>query len=151
MFENRIPPPIVAAFFGLVMWASSLVLPALEVSDQLRIIVSISVLLLGVIFCAAGVLSFRLAKTTVNPLQPDKASSLVDSGIYRITRNPMYLGFSLFLLAWSVFLSSPLLILGMVAFVLFMNRFQIKPEERALTKIFGEEFEGYQARVSRWL
>jgi len=151
MFENKIPPPIVAAFFGFVMWALSLVLPQVHVSDQHRISVSIGVLLLGVVFCAAGVLSFRRAKTTVNPLQPEKASSLVDSGIYRVTRNPMYLGFSFFLLAWSAFLSSPVLILGMVAFVLFMNRFQIKPEERALTKIFGEEFDAYQARVRRWL
>jgi len=151
MLENRIPPPIVAAFFGILMWLSSLALPSTEISDELRFTVSIGVLVLGVIFCVAGVLSFRMAKTTVNPLQPEKATSLVDTGIYKITRNPMYFGFALFLLAWSVFLSAPVAVIGVVVFVLFMNRFQIGPEEKALTKIFGEEFETYQTRVRRWL
>jgi protein-S-isoprenylcysteine O-methyltransferase Ste14 len=107
--------------------------------------------MLGVGLSVAGVRSFRRAQTTLNPTKPQEASSLVTTGIYRVTRNPMYLGLSLVLLAWTVFLSSAWALLGVAAFVLYINRLQIAPEERALSQLFGSEYTAYQAKVRRWL
>ncbi|AEJ04528.1 hypothetical protein PSTAB_1247 [Stutzerimonas stutzeri] len=84
-------------------------------------------------------------------MQPQQASVLVESGIYQYSRNPMYLGFAIILAAWALALGSPLTLLGVVAFVLYMNRFQIAPEEWALEALFGESFVRYRARVRRWI
>lgn len=96
-------------------------------------------------------LSFRKARTTVNPLKPETASALVSSGVYRYTRNPMYLGFAIVLIAWSIFLAWPPALLGVLGFVMYMNIFQIGPEERALASLFGREFTQYCSQVRRWL
>jgi len=106
---------------------------------------------IGVAFSATGILSFRRVRTTVNPTRPDEASVLVSTGIYRVTRNPMYVGLLLVLVAWAVFLASAWALLGVAGFVLYMNRFQIAPEERALSRLFGSEYASYKARVRRWL
>lgn len=145
--ENRIPPPLVALFCGIAMWVVASVMPV----HTLSLIVVGVLVVLGVFFCAAGVVSFRLAKTTVNPLKPELASALVTSGIYRITRNPMYLGFALLLCAWASFLGSIWAAALIVLYVLFIQRFQIQPEERALQSIFGDTFTHYTQRVRAWL
>jgi protein-S-isoprenylcysteine O-methyltransferase Ste14 len=106
---------------------------------------------IGVTFCVAGVVSFKIAKTTVNPSKPDQASELVTSGVYRISRNPMYVGFAFILLGWGVWLTSMLAILTIVGFVTYLTQFQIIPEERALTTLFGQQFTDYKAKVRRWL
>ncbi len=99
-----------------------------------------------------GVLSFRQAKTTVNPVQPTQASTLVVSGIYRFSRNPMYLGFLFLLLSWAAFLANiPALLLGPPLFAGYMNKFQILPEEKILCSLFGDDFEIYKNRVRRWI
>lgn len=151
VFENKIPPPLVALIFALLMWWLASISVVIEVNFVFRTIGSVLFMLVGLGCCIAGVVSFRQAKTTVNPLKPEAASQLVNVGIYTLSRNPMYLGFAFFLLAFSVFLASPLAVFGVVGFVLFMNRFQIKPEERALEKIFGPAFADYRSRVRRWL
>lgn len=149
--ENRIPPPLVASLFGMLMWLAALQLPSgPALTIEWRIGVGLAVLLVGATVCLAGVLSFHRARTTVNPLKPETASALVSSGIYRYTRNPMYLGFATVLVAGSIFLAWPAL-LGVLGFVLYMNRFQIAPEERALTKLFGDDFAQYCNRVRRWI
>lgn len=150
-FEHRIPPPLVAALFGLAMWALARVVPGLAVALPLRAGAATAMVLAGMFFCLAGLASFRRARTTVNPLKPEQASTLVSSGIYRWSRNPMYVGFALFLLAWAAWLASPWTLLGVAGFVLTMNRLQIGPEERALAALFGDEFSRYCARVRRWL
>jgi protein-S-isoprenylcysteine O-methyltransferase Ste14 len=149
--ENKIPPPVIAALFAAAMWVLSRYVAGVEVSGSARMVSAILILLLGVFFCLAGVVSFKRAKTTVNPLKPETASALVNSGIYRISRNPMYVGFALILFAWAAFLASPWALLGVIGFVLYMNRFQITPEERALGALFGDEFVDYRSRVRRWL
>ncbi|MGE8505054.1 MAG: methyltransferase family protein [Pseudomonas sp.] len=152
VLENRIPPVVVAALFGVLMWLAAYNLPgALALPIEWRVGLALTVLLVGTFICLAGVASFRQASTTVNPLQPETASALVSSGIYRYTRNPMYLGFATVLLAWSILLASPVSVLGVLGFVLFMNRFQIRPEERALANLFGNDFERYCRTVRRWL
>jgi protein-S-isoprenylcysteine O-methyltransferase Ste14 len=133
------------------MWSVSAYIPGIELDEALRIIVAALVALIGGFFCIASVVSFRRAKTTVNPLKPETASALVRSGIYQVSRNPTYVGFALFLVAWAVYLSSPWTLLGVVGFVLYINRFQIQPEERALAALFAAEFERYKNSVRRWV
>jgi protein-S-isoprenylcysteine O-methyltransferase Ste14 len=107
--------------------------------------------LLGAGSALAGVIAFRASKTTVNPLIPGASSTLVSAGIYRLSRNPMYLGFLLILAAWTVYLSNAVAVLLLPAFVAYMNQFQIKPEERALLAKFGPRFSQYMAAVRRWV
>lgn len=149
--ENRIPPPVVMTLTGVVMWLASHVLPVVTVEDKPRVALSLLLLIIGSLVCLAGVWAFRRAKTTVNPLKPETASSLVIVGIYRYSRNPMYLGFATYLMACAVFLASPLTLAGVIAFVLYINRFQIAPEERALTALFGDDFTRYTTQVRRWI
>lgn len=149
--ENRIPPPLVTALIAVLMGLAARQLPGIELTLTWRLGLSLPVFLLGLAVCLAGVVAFHRARTTVNPLRPERASALVDGGIYQHTRNPMYLGFATVLVAWSLALASPLTLLGVVAFVLYMNRFQIAPEERALSTLFGDEFARYQTRVRRWV
>ncbi|SGY91410.1 Membrane protein, putative [Moritella viscosa] len=151
ILENKIPPPVITLLFAVLMWGISFITPNLTFSLALRLPLSLLIVVLGSFFCVAGVASFKKATTTVNPLKPEAASSLVNSGIYRISRNLMYVGFALFLLSWGVYLSSPWTILVIVGFVFYMNKFQIIPEERALTTIFGSEFTSYLSQVRRWL
>ncbi len=149
--EHKVPPPIVAAIFGAAMWGASNYLSHIEMNLSLRVIAAVVVALIGGFFCITGVVSFRRAKTTVNPLKPETASSLVSSGIYQVSRNPMYLGFALFLVAWAIYLSSPWTLIGVIGFVLYINQYQIAPEERALAALFGVEFEQYKQSVARWV
>ena len=87
----------------------------------------------------------------MNPRTPDKATSLVSGGIYRFSRNPMYLGFLLLLAAWFFYVENWAAAILLPLFVLYMNRFQIAPEERALVAMFGPEFITYTQRVRRWM
>lgn len=107
--------------------------------------------LLGVGVAVAGVRSFRRAKTTVNPFTPEKSSALVVSGVYRLSRNPMYLGMLLVLVGWAYALGSLPALVGLPVYIGYMNRFQIGPEECLLAEKFGDAFEGYCRRVRRWV
>ena len=149
--ENRIPPPLVAIVCALLMWWIAKATAAVAINDSLRITLVVLLWLLSAVVSVAGMVSFRRAKTTVNPLRPDSASQLVVSGIYQITRNPMYLGLALLLAAWGVCLASLWSFIGLVVFILYISRFQIVPEERALTTLFGERYLEYCRRVRRWL
>ena len=149
--EARIPPPAIAAVVAIAMWAISRIAPLIQVPAPLRTAVAIAIALMGMGFALTAILSFRRASTTVKPTKPQATSSLVISGVYRVTRNPMYLGLLFVLVAWAVALSSPWALLGPVAFVLYIRRFQIVPEERALAALFGSEYSAYRSRVRRWL
>ena len=147
----RFPPLVVALSFGVEMWVVARALPSLHCEFPGRRPIALGLLALGVAISVAGVIAFRSARTTTNPLRPDAASALVVTGIYTRTRNPMYLGFVLMLLAWCAWLAHPVTLLGIPGFVAWMNRFQIPAEERAIGALFGAEFEQYRARVRRWI
>ena len=149
--ELKIPPPAIALLVAAAMWALSRVTPSLQVPTGIRQLLALAVASTGIGFSAAGVISFRRAKTTLNPTKPQLTSALVSSGIYTVTRNPMYVGLLLMLIAFAIFLSSPWALLGPAACFLYIGRFQIAPEERALTALFGAEYAAYLAKVRRWL
>ena len=90
-------------------------------------------------------------KTTISPVDLESASALVTSGVFRFSRNPMYVGFTAMLVGWAVCLAAPWALVGPVAFVLFTNRFQIIPEERVMRDKFGQAYDDYQAQVRRWI
>jgi protein-S-isoprenylcysteine O-methyltransferase Ste14 len=149
--ELKIPPPAVAVLIAGAMWGISLVTPSLDVPRLIRVVAAIAIALAGGGIALSGAVSFRRAGTTVNPMKPETASSLVTTGIFRVTRNPMYVGDLFVLVAWAIFLSAPWALVGALAFVLYMNRFQIAPEERVLSAMFGTGYSTYKARVRRWL
>ena len=136
--ELKIPPLAVGLIVGGLMWLAKRAAPALSFAFPGRQAVAIIVAIAGVTIIGIGIVSFSRAKTTVNPMKPDSASSLVVSGIYGRTRNPMYLGFFVILIGWAIFLSNALAFACLPLFILYMNRFQIEPEERALASLFGE-------------
>jgi protein-S-isoprenylcysteine O-methyltransferase Ste14 len=149
--ELKIPPPLVALLIAAAMWGISFAGTLVDLPADIRLVAGIAIMMAGVATAISGVAAFRRAKTTVNPLKPETSSSLVTFGVYRFTRNPMYVGLALVLLAWAVFLSSPWGLLGPLAFVLYMNRFQIMPEEKILLGMFGAAYTAYQTKVRRWL
>lgn len=149
--ETKIPPPLVGGACALAMYLAALPPADLALPRSLRLALALGFAAAGLAVDLAGLIAFRRARTTVNPLRPGSASSLVREGIYRRSRNPMYLGMLLVLAGWAAWLANPLALLGLPAFVLYIGRFQIVPEERALSQRFGAEFERYRAQVRRWL
>lgn len=147
----RIPPLAVVALAGGLAWTIARSVPALDFAFAARAGLAATLGLLGVMGSVLGVAAFRRARTTVNPLTPDATTALVVSGIYRVTRNPMYLGFLLLLLAEIAWLANAAALLVAPVFVLYLNRFQIDPEEIALRHRFGAEFNAYAAQVRRWI
>jgi protein-S-isoprenylcysteine O-methyltransferase Ste14 len=149
--ELKVPPPLAALLFGVAMWAAARLLPAVDVPGQLRFAIASACAGIGVILAILGVWAFRQAKTTVNPVNPEKASSVVTGGVYSYTRNPMYVGLTALLVGWAIWLSAPWVFLGPVAFMLYLMRFQIIPEERIMSAKFGRDYDDYRNRVRRWL
>ena len=150
--EHRVPPPVVALAAALSMWLVSLLPPDVqEAPFAWRATLAIVIAAAGVAFSVAGMMAIHRARTTMNPFTPDMASALVTGGVYRLTRNPMYLGLLLDLLAWAVFLWAPLALALLPLFVLYIHRFQIVSEERALSSLFGTAYDEYRRTVRRWL
>lgn len=149
--ERRIPPPLVALGTAFGMWVVTLFTATVPVPAGVQAMAITGFAVAGVLLSAAGVMAFRRAGTTIDPLRLERSTFLVQDGVYRISRNPMYVGVVLLLLAWAFYLAAPWALLGPVFFVLFIDRFQVRPEERALQAHFGERYARYRARVRRWL
>src|SRR5262245_32255399 len=149
--ELKMPPALLVAVFAAAMFGVSIVTPMASFVIPGRMGIAIGLALLSTVITFAGVVAFRANKTTVNPLNPGAASAVVSGGVYRFSRNPMYLGFLLALAAWTIYLSNALAVLFLPAFVAYMNRFQIKAEERALLAKFGSAYSRYMAAVRRWV
>ena len=146
----KIPPPIVTLLFGVLMYFLDPIYHV-EVSIGVRDVLILSLLLASLILLLPAVVQFFKNKTTVNPFKPEKSKVLVVAGVYRYSRNPMYLGMAAVLLAWAVYLSNPINVVTFLCFILYINYFQIKPEENALEDTFGEDFKCYKSKVRRWL
>jgi protein-S-isoprenylcysteine O-methyltransferase Ste14 len=146
-----LPPPAVLLLCAVLIWALRRFFPEEGLFIPGRRIIYWTLLGLGLLIPLLGIFEFRRVRTTVNPMNPASASSLVTRGIYRWTRNPMYAGDVLLLMAVVVFFSNPLGLAGVALFVLWMDLLQIPAEERALRERFGEAYEAYCARVRRWV
>jgi protein-S-isoprenylcysteine O-methyltransferase Ste14 len=146
--ELKIPPLVLGLVLGTLMWVVARKVPTLRFTAPAGPIVASLLAATGVTVAILGIVSFRRARTTVNPLQPETATALVVSGIFRLTRNPMYLGLLLVLAGWALFLANALTFAFPLAYVPLMNRLQIIPEEKALAARFGGSFAAYQSRCA---
>jgi len=149
--DLKIPPAVLAVIFGLAMWLVSRATPVLEIALIYRILLGSAPTAAGFILALSGIVTFRRVGTTIHPTSPQNASSLVTAGVYRFTRNPMYLGILLALLGWGLFLGRLPSLFVLPLFVAYLTRFQILPEEKAMETLFGSEFSAYKARVRRWI
>ena len=147
--KNKVPPPLVTLLFGGLIYYSPALLPSVNFKWQGLLALIILVVALGII--AMAVATFRRLQTTVNPLQPKSASALATSGIFSYSRNPMYLGMLLILIALSLHMGAVASILLIPGFIIYISILQIAPEELAMSELFGGEFADYCHRVRRWL
>jgi len=149
--ELKLPPVALGLLLGAAMWFAAHATPGWRISVPDERIIAAGLGLAGLIIAIVGMVSFRRARTTVNPLDPSASSSLVIAGVYRLTRNPMYLGILLVLLGWAVHLGHVLALPMAMLFVPLINRLQIIPEERALAAKFGSAYADYKSKVRRWI
>jgi len=146
----KIPPVIVLIVFGALMYLLSIFLPVGYFEFFGRSYLMYALLVGAITIGLISLVQFFKSKTTVDPTVPEKATSLVTSGVYKISRNPMYLGMLLILLAWGLWLGNAFNVLLASGFVLYMNKFQIVPEEEVLSKMFGVAYKQYCVLTRRW-
>ena len=145
------PPPLVALILAFAMWLLHRQTAGLAVAFPFQVHFAAVLAIIGLALDLNALRRFLKARTTISPFRPNRTERLVTGGVYRLTRNPMYLGMLLLLSAWAVWLGNPLNLAALAAYVAFITQFQIKPEERALAKKFGQPYLDYCARVRRWL
>ena len=149
--ELKIPPAMLVLLFAVVMWFVSSMNPWAVIQIPGKEWVAGALWLIGFALIIVAAVEFISAKTTANPLTPGLATSIVTTGVYRLSRNPMYVGFLLMLVAWGVFLANVLSVLLLPLFVVYLNRFQIISEENALLAKFGDDYARYLRSVRRWV
>ncbi|WP_211753484.1 methyltransferase family protein [Nitrosomonas aestuarii] len=149
--ELKIPPVVLVLVASALMWALSVVFPNPNFAFSGATFVAIVMASAGAAIAFFGVLAFRSVGTTVDPRVPNQSTTLVVHGVYRVSRNPMYVGFFLVLCAWGVFLSNVAALVMLPVFVLYMNRFQIGPEERHMSEKFEDAYRRYRGTVRRWV
>jgi protein-S-isoprenylcysteine O-methyltransferase Ste14 len=149
--ENKIPPPVLVLIIGTLMACATHFVAGAPLPEQARFAISVLCGLIGLVFGLSAFFAFGRAKTTIDPVYIERASTLVTSGIYRYSRNPMYVALTALLLCWAAYLSSWWGFAGPLFFVLFIDRFQIRPEERVMKAKFEPSYEAYCRDVRRWL
>ena len=147
--KTKIPPPIIALICIAINYLSTYLInpvyfPNIEIIGGL-------ILLFGVITAMLAILLLKKNKTTVNPLRPEETTSLVTTGIYSITRNPMYLGLLFVISSTILFFGSWFGIITLLFFIWYINKYQIISEEEAMQKLFGDKYYDYKQRVRRWI
>ena len=147
----RIPPPIYMIVFGVLMWFVSRSSYALIVDIPFRKTAAGILFLAAIAIDVIAIRQFNASSTTINPYRANKSSALVTHGIYRYTRNPMYVGMLLMLCGWGLILESVSNILLIAAFVITITLAQIRHEEEALESLFPDDFEAYRRKVRRWI
>jgi len=148
VLELKVPPPLI---FILTLIVMSFVAEFQFVLTTPRLLIASFVCLIAITIAASSIFALYKASTTINPHRPDKSSTLIVEGIFKHTRNPMYLALVILQIAWSLFLDSYLSLAAIVPFIIYITYFQIKPEEEFLNKKFAKEYSDYQSTVRRWL
>jgi len=149
--ELKIPPDVVWVAVAGLMWLASRVSAGLGVAESLRRPVALILFAIGVGLIVAARVALDRAGTTWHPTEPGRTTALVTSGVYRFSRNPTYLGMEIVLLSWAAVLASPAAALISALFVVYIGRFQIRPEERMLSVSLGQGYSDYSKHVRRWV
>ncbi|SEK82175.1 Protein-S-isoprenylcysteine O-methyltransferase Ste14 [Colwellia chukchiensis] len=147
----KIPPLLQVLIALLLMTLVHHLVPTFTLSFALSAYLASLLLVIAVSIGVLAIYNFRQHNTTVNPIKPELSSQVVDSGIYQYSRNPMYLAMCIALVAYAIYLENPLTLFVCWLFVRYISSYQIQPEERILTQLFGSAYRDYQARVRRWL
>jgi len=147
--KNKIPPPIVTLVFAALIYFSSEWSPSIVFRGQN--LISLFLMTVGLIVLLIAISAFIKLKTTINPLKPEAASSLVTTGIFRISRNPMYLGMLLLIISLWIKTGAVLGFILVAGFIAYLNYFQIFPEEQAMKGLFSDKYKTYCQQVRRWL
>jgi len=149
--ELKIPPDVVwIAVAGLMWLASRSTAGGLGAAESFRRPLAVALIVVGTALIVAARIALERAGTTWHPTEPGRTTVLLTSGVYGFSRNPTYLGMEIVLLSWAVMLASPAAVLVSALFVVYMNRFQIRPEEMTLSISLGQEYRDYLQRVRRW-
>lgn len=151
LLELKIPPPLLFLFIALLMWLAYRFCYRFNVYIPYHIMLSVICLLAFSLLGLIALLTFIQSNATVNPIYIDQTTRFVTHGVYKISRNPMYLSLAGVLLAWGLFCANALALCLPLFFVLYITRFQIQPEEIILQQLFGESFTQYRQQVRRWL
>lgn len=146
-----LPPPLVVLLLAALMWLVTRTLSFDRLAWPLQAPLAGAFLVLAITLMAAAGIAFVSHKTTVNPMKPANASRLITTGIFSLSRNPIYLGDLLLLAALAIWFGHLTNFALLPLFVFYINRFQIEPEEAALKQLFGGSYVAYQTQVRRWI
>ena len=149
--ELKIPPPVYALSLAITMWLLNQYLPLLRFIESPWNNLGIAIIVMAIISDSSSLFLFFKKRTTVNPMKPSNTQGLVTTGLYKITRNPMYVGLLVILFGYGIWLGSLTPFLILPAFYWLITNMQIKPEERVLEEKFGQEYLDYKSKVKRWL
>ena len=147
--KTKLPPPLVALTFGFLINYTKNIFPKIEIENE--IIFGSFMIIIGLIIILSSIILFKKYQTTITPLNPSNATKLITDGIYKFSRNPMYLGLLLVLFGFSIILNPTGGFLLIPLFILYINLFQIIPEENAMVDLFKDEFLEYKENVRRWI
>lgn len=144
--ELRLPPPLIFLLCAGTMWW----LRGESQPGIWAMVLMAALIVVGAIMGFGALQRFRHHQTTVSPTQPQHTSRLVTCGVYRFSRNPMYLGLLCWTLALACYLGGMAVWLGPLLLWGWLTRFQILAEEQALRRQFGDAYDDYCRQVRRW-
>lgn len=147
--KTKIPPPLVTLAFVFLINYTKNIFPKIEIGE--KIIFGVVMIIIGTMIIVSAISLFKKYQTTITPLNPSDATKLVTKGIYKFSRNPMYLGLLLVLSGFSIILNPIGGLLFIPLFILYLNLFQIIPEENIMVDLFKDEFLEYRENVRRWI
>ena len=147
----KVPPAAQAILFGLLMYIIDKYITIGNFSFIGQTVTAITIFSIGILITIIAIWRFIKAKTTSDPTNPSKATTLVTHGIYKYSRNPMYLTILIVLFSWMIALGNIFNIIVLIIFVYYITTYQIKPEEEALTKLFKNDYTNYCNKVRRWI
>lgn len=142
-------PPIVMLFTIIIMLLLNQYIPLTRFWETHACWVGIPIIVLGLVIAQWHARLFKKRGTNINTFKDPEI--LITDGMYRFTRNPMYLGFVVSLFGLWVVLGSATPFLALLGFFLLTNYWYIPIEERAMLRKFGASYQDYQGRVRRWL
>lgn len=150
MLQLKIPPPVYALGVGFAMWTVNTYSPIIYWIASPWNKIGLVIIGLSFLLESSSLLLFLKKKTTPNPFKPENTNKLVTSGLYKYTRNPMYVGLLIILLGYAIWLGSATPFMVVPLFCWLITNMQIKPEEKILEEKFGQEYLDYKNKVKRW-
>ncbi len=149
MKNKPVMPPTYLFIAIVIMVALHFILPVTTIGQTLWKLVGIVPLAAGLILNLVADRDFKKHRTTVKPFE--ESTALITAGVYRLSRNPMYLGFELILIGVALFLGSLTPFAVVILFPLLMEALFIRAEEQMLAQQFGRSWLAYKEEVRRWI